>query len=96
VIARKGSCRPTGDSLSAGDVAINDRTIDTSSVEAIDSSVAAILDDRSAPRTVEDVEGVPADLSVDFTGPTSVVPDTFHGADKNATIMPPNLRWSRP
>jgi hypothetical protein len=71
----------TGDSLSAGDVAINDRSIDTSSVEAIDSSVAAIVDDRRAPRTVEEVEGVPADLSVDFTGPATAVPDTFHGAD---------------
>jgi hypothetical protein len=71
----------SGESLSARDVAINDRSIDTSTVEAIDDSVAAILDGEGAPATVEEVDGVSPDLSVDFTGPAAPVPDTFHGAD---------------
>ncbi|HKE15381.1 MAG TPA: hypothetical protein VKB80_10970 [Kofleriaceae bacterium] len=38
----------SGEFLSARDVAINDRSIDTSTIEAIDDSVAAILDGAGA------------------------------------------------
>jgi hypothetical protein len=74
----------TGDSLSAVVVAINGRSIDTSSVEAIDSTVRAIVDDTGAPATVEEVADVAPDLTVDFTGEATPVPETFHGA---------NLHW---
>ncbi|WP_437548017.1 hypothetical protein WME97_48430 [Sorangium sp. So ce367] len=72
-----------GDSLSAGDVTLNDLVVDTSSVEAIDSSVAAMVADTgetTAPHTVDELTtGVP-DLTVDFTGVATPVPATFHGA----------------
>jgi hypothetical protein len=74
----------TGDSLTAARVAINGRAIDTSSVEAIEASVQAILDSKQAPRTVEEVTGAPPELSIDFTGPATPVPPTFHGA---------NIQW---
>jgi hypothetical protein len=74
----------TGDSLGAADVTINGLTIDVSSVDAIETSVHAILDDDHAPPTVVETTGVPPDLAVDFTGAATPVPSTFHGA---------NLQW---
>jgi hypothetical protein len=74
----------TGESLSAGDVAINGRAIDTSSVDAIHASVQDIIDDDDGPAVVEEVSGPAPDLTVDFTGHATPVPDTFHGA---------NIQW---
>jgi hypothetical protein len=74
----------TGDSLGAADVAINGLTIDVSTVDAIEASVRAIVNDDHAPPTVEEITGVPPDLAVDFTGAATPVPPTFHGA---------NLQW---
>jgi len=74
----------TAESLTAADVAINGRAIDGSSVDTIEASVRAILDDGGAPRTVEEVIGATPDLAIDFTGAATPVPATFHGA---------NLQW---
>jgi hypothetical protein len=48
----------TGDSLGAADVAINGLAIDVSSVDAIETSVQAILDDDRASPTVVETTGV--------------------------------------
>src|SRR3954469_1910663 len=74
----------TGESLTATAVAINGRGIDTASAAAIDSSVRGIIDGAPLLRTVEEVTGVAPDLTIDFTGPATPVPATFHGA---------NLQW---
>jgi hypothetical protein len=74
----------TGDSLAASAVAINGRSIDTSTVATIDASVQGILDSGPSLRTVEEVTSAAPDLSVDFTGAATAVPPTFHGA---------NLQW---
>jgi hypothetical protein len=74
----------TGESLTATAVAINGRAIDTTSAAAIDSSVRGIIDGAPLLRTVEEVTGVVPDLTIDFTGPATPVPATFHGA---------NLQW---
>jgi hypothetical protein len=74
----------SGESLTAAEAAINGRAIDVSSTEAIEASVQGIIDDAHAPLTVEEVTGQSPDLAVDFTGPATPVPATFHGA---------NLQW---
>jgi hypothetical protein len=73
-----------GESLTASAVTINGRSIDTTSVEAIEATVQRILDSAPAVRTVEEVAGQAPDLAVDFTGAATAVPATFHGA---------NLQW---
>jgi hypothetical protein len=71
----------TGASLSARDVTVNDLQIDPTSVETIDASVQALLDETVAPRTVEELPAGAADVTVDFTGAATSVPPTFFGAD---------------
>lgn len=74
----------TADSLTGSAVAINGHAIDTSTVEAIETSVHTILDSPSSLHTVEEVTGMAPDLAIDFTGPATAVPPTFYGA---------NLQW---
>jgi len=77
----------SGDSLSAHAVTINGLSVDTSSVEAIDRSVQAIIDAPNTSTIVEsatDPASVTSDLTVDFTGAATPVPTTFYGA---------NLQW---
>src|SRR5512142_2767132 len=85
----------TGASLTARDVTINDRALDTTSVETIDASAQAIVDEASAPATVAEVSGAAPDLTVDFTGAATPVPPTFHGADLQwrSKFFLTNPRW---
>jgi hypothetical protein len=86
----------TGASLSAKDVTVNGRAIETTSVETIDASVQALRSETSALTTVAEVTGVVPDLTVDFTGPATPVPPTFHGLniEWHSKFYFTNPRWN--
>jgi hypothetical protein len=86
----------SGASLSAKTATVNGIGMDTTNVESIEASVRSMLDSAAqAPRSVEEVSGQAADVSVDFTAPSTPVPATFFGADIQwrSKFFLSNPRW---
>jgi hypothetical protein len=71
----------TAPTLRSSRVEINGRTVDTTSVESIRSSVEAIVKSEGDLVVVREPGSTPADLRIDFTQEGRPLPETFYGFD---------------
>jgi hypothetical protein len=71
----------TGDSLDTKNVAVNGLTIDTSTIDSIDSSVQGIIDSTCKPNVVNEISDGSADYTIDYTQPANTVSDLYYGLD---------------